>query len=205
MEPPWKPSETDIRNFGVAVLLVATAFIGFNHDLGLEQTLFYLGVSGLVLLTRETGIRVVAQWIDTEVQLNLSQEGSAMTLLGGVAAYLNQWPVLLLFPIWTSFSSERRTQWGKSIDVLWLRRYFIMIMGGVTALFLGWTVSLTAGYPGVAEVYSLFLVFQLLPFDYSKIPTGKLDGAYILRHNGFVWIVCFGLAVTSYAVIVAPL
>ncbi len=196
-----QPTEQDLQNFAVAVVAVTAAFVGFSGTLEPRSIVFYLGASVLVLLVREAGIRTIGQWMDAEIDLELSEEGLGLTFMGAVAAYLTGWPIILLFPIWTTFSVEPYEQWGKSVDVIWMKREYWLIGAGVLALLLGTAVSVFAGWNSLAKVFAFFLIFQLLPFDYPLIPTGTLDGAYILRWSGFIWLISLGLAIVFLAVV----
>ncbi|MFB6147844.1 MAG: hypothetical protein ABEJ66_03080, partial [Candidatus Nanohaloarchaea archaeon] len=85
----------------------------------------------------------------------------------------------------------------KSIDAIWMKRQFWIVFGGLVLLFLGWLATYSLGLEKLAAGFILFTLFQLFPFDYKDIPTGTLDGAYILRWGGFTWLVLTGLAIVG--------
>lgn len=197
----FQPDTEELNYFVVAVLVVGAAFTAFRGVPGWRTGLSYLGIAALVLLTREIGQRVIAQWMDAQVEMKLSVEGSVLTVLGSILAVLTNLPFILLFPVSNSFSMVSYEQWGKDIDVVWSKREAQYVSGGIVALLFGWFVSYSLGYTYTAQAFSLFTLFQLLPFDYSGIPTGKLDGAYILRSSGFRWITFFTVTLITLALV----
>lgn len=112
-------------------------------------------------------------------------------------SFLTSLPIILLFPLFNDYDVESYEHWAKSIDAMWIKRKFWIASGGILSLFLGWGILWSTGLKTGAEIFSLFLVFQLLPFDYSQIPTGALDGSIIIRWSGFIWLVMMGLAILS--------
>lgn len=192
MESSFRPSIDEINNFVVASLLVGAALTAYSGILTPANSVFYAATGAAVLLARELGQRIVAQWQDAYVEFQVSLEGSFITVMGATIAILANLPLILLFPVFNEFSGRRYEHWGKTIDAVWMKRQFWIVSGGIIALFLTWLVTLRLGFASFAEAVILFQLFQLLPLDYSEIPTGPLDGAYILRWSGFVWLVMFG-------------
>lgn len=193
----FKPSIDELNNFVAATAILAVAFITFKDALTLESAALYTGISAAVLLSREIGQRTIAHWMEADVVLNLSTDGSAMTLFGAMMSFMTNLPVILLFPIFNSFDVESYEHWGKSIDAMWMKRRYWIVSSGILGLFGGWALFKALGLPQGAQAASIFLIFQLLPFDYSKIPTGRLDGAVIIRWSGFIWLIFMGLAILS--------
>lgn len=190
----YRLSVDEINYLAVATLVTAAGFTAFSGVLTLKNAAFYLAVSLGVLLSREFGQRTIAQWMDADVTLNLSMEGSSISLVGALTSVITGLPVILLFPVSSSFSIERYEQWGKGVDAMWSKRQAWIANGGIWSLVLSAAVLELASFTDVANAFWIFSVFQLLPFDYSQIPTGTLDGAYILRENGFTWIVLFSIS-----------
>lgn len=202
MDTPFKPSNEDLRNFIYASLITGFAFFGFFRDLSFRGGVFSLLMGFLVLGLRELGQRSMGQLLDADIDLHLSVQGAAVTVLGGVASLVFSMPIILLFPVENDFSSKSHVQWGKSIDAVWMKRKFWIAYTGVIFLFLAAILSIVSGISDVAVAFLVFLGFQLLPFDYKDIPTGCLDGAYILRWSGFTWLVTVG---TTLALLVVTL
>lgn len=178
----------ELNNLVVAGLVVAASFLAFRHSFGLKTIVFYMIVSFLVLGVREFGQRAVAQLMDAQVELELSPEGSVTSIFGAILATVTGLPIILLFPVTNSYDIEKYEQWGKDIDAMWAKREYWLASSGITALLLGWGISYSLGMSQIAAAFSMFTMFQLMPFDYSQIPTGKLDGATIIRWSGFVWL-----------------
>lgn len=188
MASSYHMSIEEIQYLAVASLATAAAFTAYSGTLTPVNSLLWLLASITVLVTRELGQRTLAEWIDAYVDVELSLKGASTSLIGAIAAVITGLPILLLFPVENSFSGKRYEHWGKSIDVIWMKRQYWIVMGGVIALFIGWLASLNLGLSRLPEAFILFLFFQLLPFDQENIPTGTLDGAYVLRWSGFIWL-----------------
>lgn len=195
--PVYKPSVDELNNFIGATLVLTIAFLAFKDALTVESAVLYTGISALVILTRELGQRLIAHWMEAEVELNFSVEGSLTTLLGAVMSFLTNLPLIFLFPIFNSFDVESYEHWGKSIDAMWIKRKYWIVSGGVVSMLSFWSVFQYLEIPAVSEAISLFLIFQLLPFDYSNIPTGPLDGSIVIRWSGFMWLIFMGSAILT--------
>ncbi|MFT4892405.1 MAG: hypothetical protein ACI8Z7_000177 [Candidatus Nanohaloarchaea archaeon] len=195
--PVYKPSIDELNNFVGATLVLTIAFLAFKDALTVNGSVFYTGVSALVILTRELGQRLIAHWMEAEVELNFSVEGSLTTLLGAVMSFLTNLPLIFLFPIFNSFDVESYEHWGKSIDAMWIKRKYWIVSGGVVSMLSFWSIFQYLEIPAVSEAISLFLIFQLLPFDYSNIPTGPLDGSIVIRWSGFMWLIFMGSAILT--------
>lgn len=195
-------SVEEAQYLGVASLITGAAFTAYSGELSVWNTLSWLAVSVLVILTRELGQRTLAEWIDAYVEVELSLEGATTTLVAAIFSVITSLPILLLFPLTNSFSGKKYEHWGKSIDAIWMKRQYWIACGGILALMAGWTLSYVIGLGRAAEGFALFSLFQLMPFDYEGIPTGCLDGAYILRWNAFYWLFLTGLSLLFLVVTV---
>ncbi len=191
----WKPEEHELKNFLIATIAVTIALTAYQQTLELWQIGFLLITSLTVILTREIGQRIIAQWMDAYVEIETNQEGLSTTILGAIIAALTGLGVLLLFPIESKYSGHKYEHWGKSIDAIWAKRQYWLASGGIIALLLLTGILLALGFNAAANIAALFTFFQLMPFDYDKIPTGTLDGAYILRWSGFTWTGLIGLTI----------
>lgn len=189
----------DIKNFLIGSSVVGVAFTAFTGLFTLENLLFYM-VAGLVVMTlREAGQRTVAHWMESYVDLRVSREGAMTTLLAAGFSVLSDFSLILLFPVYSDFSGERYEQWGKSTDAMWMKRQYWLASSGIIGLWVGYSVAMAFSLPQMAQAIALFTVFQLMPFDYKKIPTGELDGATILRWSGFIWLLMTGLTIVMVA------
>ncbi len=189
----WKPQEHEIKNFLIATFTLTIAFLAYQYSLGVQQILFLAITSITILLAREIGQRVIAQWMDAYIELEVSQEGLSTTFLGAIIAGLTGWGILLLFPIESKFSGHKYEHWGKSVDSIWAKRQYWLASGGIIGLIIFAIVLALLGFTNAANLAAIFALFQLLPFDYEAIPTGTLDGAYILRWSGFTWTGLMGI------------
>lgn len=81
------------------------------------------------------------------------------------------------------------------MDAIWAKRQYWLAVSGHTTLFGAWYIAYLLDYQLFAELASLFMLFQLMPFDYEGIPTSKLDGAYILLWSGFTWLIAMDIAI----------
>lgn len=197
MPSSFEMERQEIQYLLVATLVAGAAFSAYKQIMSPVPALVWTGIAALVIITRELGQRSVAQGMHAYVDTELSAQGAGVTILAAILAYLTQLPVIALFPLSSSFSGERHEQWGKSIDAIWMKRQFWMVAGGLVALFLGWLVAFGLGFSMAAEAFIIFLFFQLLPLDYPEIPTGALDGAYVLRWSGFIWLGMMGVTLVG--------
>lgn len=196
------PDREDIYNFFLGTGILAGAFASFYGQFQVSNALFYLGASALVLGTREFGIRAAANVLDGYASLEISSSGSTTTLFGAIVSVITGLPVLLLFPVYSEVSRKRYEQWGRSTDVVWAMYKFKISRWAVLALLGGFIVVRSLGFNQVSQMYALFAFFQLMPFDYSGIPTGPLDGAEILRWSGFWWLLLTGTSLLLIALTV---
>ena len=198
MAQPFRLSIDEINYLVVGILVTAAAFTAFSRVLELMNIVFYIGVATLVLGTREFGQRTIARWMDANVDLNLSMKGSMTTVFGAFLAVLTDLPIVLLFPVTNSFSVESYKHWGKSVDAMWLKREAWITYGGIIGLLTGGFLSAFFEMPKVQDAFFLFSAFQLLPFDNHGIPTGALDGSYVLKQNGFYWLIFMFLSLAGF-------
>lgn len=198
MADPFRLSIDEINNLVVSILVVAAAFTAFSGVLELQNAVFYLGVATAVLGARELGQRTIAQWMEAEVDLHLSMKGSFLTVLGAFLAVITNLPIIILFPVSNSFSVESYEHWGKGIDAMWLKREAWITYGGITMLLIGGFLSMLIDMGKLQNAFFLFSAFQLLPFDNDGLPTGTLDGSYILKQNGFYWLIFMFISLTGF-------
>jgi hypothetical protein len=183
----FRPTVDDITAFILSAVLISAAFIAFYENYTLLAAVGTILGSTLLLLAREIGQRTVAQWMDAYVELEISEEGAAITFFGVLVTALTSLPLLLLFPLQSEFSGRKYEQWGKSVDAIWAKRQYWLVTGGITGLMIFYMISAIAG------------IMQMMPFDFWAIPTGELDGAYMLRWSGFTWIALMGLNIVFLA------
>lgn len=188
-ETPFKLSVEELNYLVVATLVTGAAFTAWSGSLNIKSAFFYVGVAFLALALREFGQRTIAHWMEGQVDLSLSVEGSMTTVFGAMLSVITGLPIIATFPVSNSFDLEAYEHWGKSIDGMWLKREVWIVYGGVASLFAGWAVLSLLGFGTAANAVGIFALFQMMPFDYDKIPTGELDGAYILKQNGFFWLI----------------
>lgn len=197
----FDPSVDDLNSFLIGTVVLAAAFIAFHNALSLKSAALYTGVSAAMLFARELGQRTIAQWMEAQVDLEISTEGIGTTLFGAATSLFTGLPVILLFPIFNEHDVESYEHWGKSIDAMWIKRQYWIVSGGILGLFATWTIFSSLGAPVAAEAVSMFIVFQMLPFDYSNIPTGPLDGSVIIRWSGWIWLIFMGAGLLSLLVV----
>ena len=193
------PDKSDLYNFLLASGVVASAFAAFYGGFQLSNALFYVLAGFAVVGAREFGVRVAASVLDGYASLEVSSSGSTVTVFGAVLSLVTGLPVLFLFPVHSDVSRKRYEQWGRSTDVVWAMYKFKIARLAILMLFIGFIVSTLLGFSRVAQMYALFAFFQMMPFDYSGIPTDPLDGAEILRWNGFWWMSLMGGSILMIA------
>lgn len=198
----YRPSQEELKYLGVAVLVTGAGFAAYKQISSIASAAVWLGIAGLVILTREFGQRTIAEWMDAYVEVELSAEGASLTVIAAITAYLLKMPIIAPLPLSASFSGKRYEHWGKTIDAIWMKRQFWIVLGGIITMFTGWFLTFQLGFTRIAEGFIVFTLFQLMPFDYEDIPTGTLDGAYILRWSGFYWLVLTGLAAVGVVITV---
>lgn len=198
MAEPFRLSIDEINYLVVAILVTAAAFTAYSRVLTLGNGLFYLAVAATILSVREFGQRTIAHWMEAEVDLSLSMQGSVVTVVGALIAVITDLPFLLIFPVTNSFSVSSYEHWGKGIDAMWMKREAWITYGGVIALLIGGFTSAYLNASIVQDAFFAFLIFQLLPLDDHRFPTGALDGSYVLKQNGFYWLIFMFLSLTGY-------
>lgn len=196
------PDRDDVYNFVLGSGILAAAFAAFYGEFQVSHAAFYLAASAVVLGTREFGVRAAANVLDGYASLEVSSSGSTTTLFGAIISVITGLPVLLLFPVYSEVSRKRYEQWGRSTDVVWAMYKFKIARWAVAALLIGFVAATSFGFSQLAQMYALFAFFQLMPFDYSGIPTGPLDGAEILRWSGFWWLFFTGTSLFMIALTV---
>lgn len=196
MRSPLHPTVEDLQAFLGSSAVIAVCFSVFKN-FGFQQFPYVFLISAAVVLSREIGQRMVAQWMDAYIDLEFSMNGSGTSLVAAGFAYLTDISLILLFPLTSGFSGKKYEHWGKSVDAIWAKRQYWLALSGLTTLFAGWYLSFILEYQLLAELASLFFFFQLMPFNYEMIPTSKLDGAYILLWSGFTWLITMAIAIIT--------
>ena len=191
------PDFEDLKNFLIASAVTGLAFAAFYSDFSVEGILFFALGSGMIVFSREVGIRTAVNLLDGYVDLEVSSSGSTTTLFGAIVSVVTGFGVILLFPLYNSISRKSFENWGKGTDVIWARYEFYISALGIVALLVSWLIANSLGFTRLAQMYGIFTFFQMLPFDYSGIPTGPLDGAYIIRWSGFYWLMFTGMSLLA--------
>jgi len=190
---------SDVKNFLIGSAVTGVAFSAFTGVFTFENLAFYMLAGITVMTLREAGQRTVAHWMESYVNLKVSREGATVTLAAAVFSVVSDFSLLLMFPIYSDFSGERYEQWGKSIDAMWMKRQYWLSSAGIIGLWTGWAGAMALSLPQMAQAIAAFTLFQLMPFDYEKIPTDPLDGATILRWSCFSWLLMTGLTIVMIA------
>jgi hypothetical protein len=194
------PDIEDVKNFVAASLVTALAFAAFYGEFSsIGAYMFFLPASAFVIFMREVGVRSAVNILDGYVDLEIAGDGSTATLFGAMMAVVSGLPIVLLFPLYSSPSRVKYENWGKSVDVVWAHYKFWIAAAGIITLFGGFFFSLGFGMNRLAQMFAVFTFFQVMPFDYSGIPTGPLDGAEIIRWSGFYWLFFTGLSLVGIA------
>lgn len=199
---PLKPELENLKQYLLISVVTGVAFTTYFADLTVRNVLIYVLVALLVVGTREAGIRTIVHWMDGYIETTLSTQGTVVTMFGAAISAITTFDFILLFPLFTDLDMEKFEQWGKSIDSMWAKRQFWVHGFGIFSMILAGYIANTAGFAQIAHAYALFSTFQLMPFDYPNIPTDALDGAYILRWSGWVWLIEMGLSLILIAITV---
>lgn len=197
MAEPLKPSKQEIKNFLIGGVTVGAAFAGYKQVYSLKTILVFLVFGLVTLFIRELGQRCVARWMEAEVDLEVSQAGASATIAVAMFSYISVFNLAFLVPVTSKFSVESHRHWGKSIDAIWAKREYWLASSGVLALLTGWTLIYSIGLGSLAELVSLFAFFQLLPLDHKWVPSGKLDGVYIILWTGFTWTILMSFTIIA--------
>jgi len=198
MAEPFRLTVDELNYFIVGTLVTAGAFVAFSGILEPMNIAFYIGLSALVLGVREFGQRTIAQWMDASVNMSLSMKGSMTSLSAAALAILTDLPIIMLFPVSNTFSVESYEHWGKSVDAMWLKREAWITYGGIIGLLTAGFLSAFLEMPKAQDAFFVFSAFQLLPFDNHGIPTGALDGSYVLKQNGFYWLIFMFVSLAGF-------
>jgi len=188
------PDRDDLVNFALASAVIAVSFSAFYQEFNASVAGFYLGAGALILATREFGVRSAIHILGGYADLEISNEGATTSIFGAIMAVVSGLPIIFLFPIYSSASRKRYEQWGRSTDVIWAMYKFKIAKWGISMLLIGFLVSFSFGWTQLAQMYAIFTFFQMLPFDYSGIPSGPLDGARILRWSSVYWLFFTGIS-----------
>lgn len=106
MRSSLHPTVEDLQSFAAASLVTAVCFLAYK-SMEFTQLPYLILLAGLVVLSREVGQRMVAQWMDAYIDLEILFNGSATSLVGALIAFVTDLSVILLFPLTSSFSGKK--------------------------------------------------------------------------------------------------
>jgi hypothetical protein len=198
-ESPFQISPDEVKNFLLASIVIAAGLIAFDRIYEPLHMLKYVLLAPLLLLMREIGHRVTAYYMTSYVDLEFSKTGGIMSLAAAMFAVLLNLPIILLFPVYSEFRNTQYESWGYEIDVIWAKREYWFASVGTICVMMLWPVFFYLGWNDLATAVGLFTFFQMIPFRKNSITEGATDGAYILLHSGFVWVMLLGLSVVLAA------
>ncbi len=201
-----RPEIEELVAFAVSSGVVAAAFTAFTADFSPGNIAFYAGAAALALLVREAGQRVTATFMNANTRLELSGRGSLSSLAIAAFSSLAQIPLLFPVPVESEFSQVKYEEWGKSTDAMWMKRKAWLAGSGIAALLGSYAVLLALDLSKLADTLAVFTAFQMAPLDPEGnvsdiivMPTGTLDGAYILRLSPWYWMILAGLSLVALA------
>lgn len=187
----------DILAVAAGIAVAAIGFAGFNQR---WQPLFMLQLllaSVLVVAAREISQRTTAYLMNAYQDTELRKKGSFVSIMFAVSAVLLEAPVALIIPFSSSWEQKDYEQWGKSIDVVYPKReYWLGAMGVVGVLAL-WSVMFYLDLDTLATSAGVFALSQMLPLNETGFFDGRTDGAYVLLHSGFIWLLLTGLSLLT--------
>lgn len=195
MRSSLKPEKKDLKNLLIATTIITIAFAAYRTQTEILGILKLLGISVLILATRDIGQRILAQWMDAYIDVEIDQEGAGVTIIAAIIAAATNISLIILVPIYSTFSGHKYEQWGKSVDAVWAKRQYWLATGGILSLITLLLITLILGFHTITVLAGIFTFYQLLPLDYSGIPTGTLDGAYILRWSGYTYLILTGTTI----------
>jgi len=190
-------SKQDIQNLILSGLVVGAAFAGFKEATSFSSIATVLFFGLITVSARELGQRTIGQWMEAEVNLELSRNGAFTALFVAIFSYISSLDLVFLTPLFSEFNIDSHEHWGKGIDAIWSKREYWLVSSGITTLLIGWVISYSLGVSTLAEMISLFTFFQLLPLDSNKQVCGKLDGVYIILWSGFMWLIFMGITIIA--------
>lgn len=195
-EPATLTAE-ELKNFLLGAVVVAAGFIAFKHEYRISTAVFYLLAAFLVLFVRELSQRITAHLMNGYVDLRFSQHGAVITVLAAILSVFTGLPVILLIPVWNDYWNRNYESWGYEIPVLYSKREYWIASMGIVFLLLTWFAAYLLDFHQLSQAVALFTFFQLMPFRENSFTDGVMDGAYILLHSGFVWLVFIGISVAG--------
>ena len=201
MSTAFKVTKEERNALLVAVIVLSFAYQAFSGIVTLESLPFFLTAGALAVLIRELGQRIVAEYLDATVHVELSREGVIATVFGGVTAAISGLPVIFLLPLTNSYEAVEYEQWGKSVSGLWMKREFWLASAGIFSLFLFGMIAAVLNLNRLPDYFLMFAAFQLIPLDHEKLPAGLLDGVYILRQSGFYWLAYISMVLFALALV----
>jgi hypothetical protein len=191
---PLKPELETLKHLALICLVAGIAYTTYFRSLSPRNLAYFFIIAVVVVATREAGMRLILHWMDGYMETRLSWEGTLMTMFGAAISAITPLGFILLFPLYSELDMKKYEQWGKNIDSMWAKKQFWVRGVGVLGMIFAGYSAYSLQVPELAHAYALFSAFQLMPFDYHAIPTDALDGAFILRWSGWVWMIEMGLA-----------
>ncbi|MFB6245600.1 MAG: hypothetical protein ABEJ03_04625 [Candidatus Nanohaloarchaea archaeon] len=188
------PDLNDLENLFLAAAAITVALTGFYGSLESSSIRNASIAASAALLSREVLQRAVARFIKTEVHTELSKTGTALTVAAGVFSYVTSTPVVFAVTVFSEFSNRRYESWGYSIDVPWVKRRYWMAWTGIAGMLLTAFAAHSLQAYTVSRSISIIALFALLPMKENLLVEGETDGARILIHSGFMWLLLTGLA-----------
>jgi hypothetical protein len=176
----------------VSIIIISAALIIYFKGYNLSSGVFITSIAMTAFLIREIGQRTVSRWMDAYVETKLSRKGTGVTLFISLISAITSLPVIWLIPTINSFSQKKHEHWGKSVDSMWSKREYWIASGGITALSAVSLTSLALSQTQVTQALTAYTLSQLVPLR-DSIVEGDTDGAYILFHSGFTWLIFTGI------------
>lgn len=175
----------------IPLIVVVFAFIGYRTQVDLNTVTLVLGASIFVLGIREAAQRTTARLMGASVNMNMSRKGSATTTLVALYSYVTGLGLAVILPLFNTYESERYESWGKSVDVVWSKREFWLALSGILTLTLSSLTLYRIEYFTFLQLTTIFTLSQMIPLR-ELVVEGSTDGAYILFHSGFTWLILTG-------------
>lgn len=189
--------EDDLVSLGGGVLVAAVAFTMFFQSYTLGNAWRVVLAALVAVGARETGQRVLANRMNAEMESVLSYGGSLLSLMAGALAVAFEAPIALVLPLYSEFESERYKQWGYEIDVMWSKRKYWLGAVGITSVLVAWIPFYFLDMTVVSKSLAVFALSQMLPLNETELFDGRTDGAHVLIHSGFVWLILAGLSLAG--------
>lgn len=193
----------DVKALVVAFVVTSVCVAAFYRRLELYTILSSIAAAFLAVASRELAQRYASHLMHAYQDTSLRPRGSFLSLGTAVAALLVNAPIALIIPLSSSFEQKDYEQWGYSVDVVWPKREYWIAGAGVAATLVTWISVYLLGFQDVATGIGLFAVSQMIPLNEPDFFQGKTDGAYVLLHSGYVYLLLAGLSMIAAVLPVA--